>query len=128
MKAVIIGAVVGIVVLIAAVVAILIWVDPGLPFLQKSAYLSTALLSVFACGMLIALTAIFAAVAALVAVLRKLTQEKVAPLIDKVNETTDTVRGTVSYVGEGVVSPLVKFAAILAALRGGIAALFTARK
>jgi hypothetical protein len=124
MKGIIIGAVVFILLLIAAVIAILIWVDPQLPFLQKSAYLSISLISVFACGMLIALTAIFAAIAALVAVLRKLTQEKVAPLIDKVNETTDTVRGAVTYVGEGVVSPLVKFAAILAAFRGAIAGLF----
>jgi hypothetical protein len=124
MKGIIIGAIVFIVLLIVGVIAILIFVDPQLPFLQKTAYLSASLISVIACGMLIALTAIFAAIAALIAVLRKLSQEKVAPLIDKVNETTDTVRGTVTYVGEGVVSPLIKFAAILAALRGAITGLF----
>jgi hypothetical protein len=122
MKGIIIGAVAFIVLLIVAFVLILIFVD--VTALQKTAYLSVSLLSVFACGMLIALTAIFAAVAALVAVLRKLSAEKVAPLIDKVNETTDTVRGTVTYVGEGMVSPLIKFAAVLAALRGAIAGVF----
>jgi hypothetical protein len=125
MKGIVIGAVVAVILLIVAVVAILIWVDNG--FLQKTANLSVTLISVLACGLLIALTALVAVIAALVNVLKNLTENKVAHLIDKVNETADTARGTAMYVGEGVVSPMVRVSAMLAGLRGAISGLFTKR-
>ncbi len=127
MKAIIAGLIALIVLLIAGVVAILIWVDPGQPFLQKAANLSVALIAVAACGVLIALTALVGAVAALVAVLSNLAKTKVDPLLDKVNETTDTLRGTVAYVGEGVVSPMVRLASMLAGVRGAVTVLFRRR-
>ncbi len=119
----IIGGIV-IAVLIAAVVAILIFVDTNQPFLQKTANLSVTLIAVLACGLLIAVTALVALLAALVGILNNLTKTKVGPLIDKISEATDTARGTVAYVGEGVVSPMVRLASILAGLRGAIGVLF----
>ena len=108
--------------LIAGVVAILILVDPVV--LQKTANLSVTLIAVLACGLLIAVTALVALLAALVGILNNLTKTKVGPLIDKISEATDTARGTVAYVGEGVVSPMVRLASILAGLRGAIGVIF----
>jgi predicted PurR-regulated permease PerM len=125
MKKVAIFGGIAVVVLIAALVAVLIWVDTD--FLRKLSYVSLSMMSVFACGLLIAVTALVAIIAALIQVLNNLTREKVSPLIDKVNEAADTARGTAVYVGEGIVSPMVRLASLLAAVRGAVSALFTKR-
>jgi uncharacterized membrane protein YccC len=127
MKAIIIGAVIFVVALIVGVVVILIFVDQGQPFLQKTANLSVTLISVLACGLLIAITALVAVLAALVTVLSNLTKTKVSPLIDKINETADTARGTAVYVGESVASPMIRTAALIAGVRGAVSGLFRKR-
>lgn len=117
----------GIVVVILIAAPIVIFAVASPQDLQKAANLATIVTSVFACGLLISITALVAAVVVLISVIANLTSTKVGPLIDKVNETADTARGTAAYIGEGVVSPLVKVAGILAAVRAAVAALFRAR-
>ena len=118
----IIGAVVVILLLIAIPTAIFIWVPAEA--VQKLFYMSGMLTGVFACGLVIATLALVVAVLLLVRVLTGLTDSKVGPLLDKINETADSAKGTIAYVGEGVASPLVKLAAILAGIRAAIVTLF----
>ncbi len=91
--------------------------------LRSMSYVAIIFTSIFACALVISVTALVVAVVFLVRVLTSLTDSKVAPLLDKINETADSAKGTISYVGEGVVSPLVKVSAILAGIRAGIVAL-----
>lgn len=88
--------------------------------------LSVVFVSAFLCLLVAVMVALTAVLAGLFFVIQSLLK-KVDPLLDKVNETADTAKGTVAYVGEGVVSPLVKVAMILAAIRGAIGALFKGR-
>ncbi len=118
----IIGAIVVAILLIFVPIAIFIWVPEQA--LRTASYESTVVLSFFACGLLLVSIALVAAILVLVSVITKLTDTKVSPLIDKISETADSAKATVAYVGEGVVSPLVKIAAILAGIRGAVKALF----
>lgn len=102
--------------------------------MQKAANLATVTVAFFACGLLISTTALVVVVTALIGVVSNLIDKKVnplvdrvTPLLDKVNETADAAKGTVTYVGEGVVSPLIKVSSILAAVRGGVSALLKNR-
>ena len=115
------GIVVGLV-LILVPIAIFIWVPEQA--LRTASYEATVVMSFFACGLLVVSIALVAAILVLVSVITKLTDTKVSPLLDKAMETADSAKATVAYVGEGVVSPLVKIAAILAGIRGAIKALF----
>jgi hypothetical protein len=129
----IIGAIVVILLLIAIPILLLIFVPAD--GMAHAANLARVVTSFFACGLLIVTTALVAVIAVLVAVITRLLDTKVsplidtkiAPLVDKINETADTARGTVAYVGEGAVSPLIKMAAILAGVRSAIRALFRGR-
>jgi hypothetical protein len=118
----IIGGIVVAIVLILVPIAIFIWVPEQA--LRTASYEATVVMSFFACGLLITTIALVAAILVLVSVITKLTDTKVSPLLDKAMETADSAKATVAYVGEGVVSPLVKIAAILAGIRGAIKALF----
>ncbi|MBN9387781.1 MAG: hypothetical protein J0I20_07025 [Chloroflexi bacterium] len=118
----IIGGIVVALVIILVPIAIFIWVPEQA--LRVASYEATVVMSFFACGLLVVTIALVAAILVLVSVITKLTDTKVGPLIDKVSETADSAKATVAYVGEGVVSPLVKIAAILAGIRGAIKALF----
>lgn len=109
--------------LFIAVPILIFWLVPE-QALRTASYEATVVLSFFACGLLIVSIALVAAILVLVSVITKLTDTKVSPLIDKVMETADDAKATVAYVGEGVVSPLVKIASILAGIRGAIKALF----
>ncbi len=122
----IVGGIVVVLLLVLGPIAIFIWVP--LQALQTLAYMSIGVMSFFACGLLIATIALVVAIFFLIRVLTSLTSTKVGPLIDKINETADSAKGTVAYVGEGVVSPLVKIAAILAGIRAAIGALFRGSK
>jgi signal transduction histidine kinase len=115
------GIVVAIVVI--AVPILIFWLVPE-QALRVASYEATVVMSFFACGLLVVTIALVAAILVLVSVITRLTDTKVSPLLDKVTEATDSAKATVAYVGEGVVSPLVKIAAILAGIRGAIKALF----
>jgi hypothetical protein len=129
----IIAAIVGALVVAIIICALILWLVPA-DFLRKAADLATVTVSFFACGLLIVTTGLVVGILALVGIINNLVDNKVGPLMDKVtpmldkaNEAVDTARGTVTYVGEGVVSPLVKVSSILAAVRGGISALLRSR-
>jgi hypothetical protein len=119
---IIVGAIVVILVLLIIPVAIFIWVPSDA--VQKLFYMSGILTGFFACALVITTVALVAAILLLVRVLTSLTDSKVGPLLDKINETADSAKGTIAYVGEGVTSPLVKLAAIFAGIRAAIMALF----
>ncbi|HEX2913832.1 MAG TPA: hypothetical protein VH186_23710 [Chloroflexia bacterium] len=122
MKGIIAGIIAAIVLAIVILVVVFIWV----PFdaVAKLGWMAVMITSFFACGLLLVTSALVAAVLVLIRVITNLTEDKVGPLIDKVNETADSAKGTVAYVGEGVVSPLIKISAILAGIRAAIATLF----
>jgi hypothetical protein len=46
-----------------------------------------------------------------------LLRDEIAPILDSVNETAGTVRGTTTFVSDAVVSPMIKVASYGAALR-----------
>lgn len=54
--------------------------------------------------------------------LRRLLRENVAPAVDSLRESLDSVRGTLEYTGETVVSPVIRVYSIVKGVRGGIAA------
>ncbi|MEI6043583.1 MAG: hypothetical protein WCS37_04220 [Chloroflexota bacterium] len=126
------GVVGALVVIIAILVALMLWTsDLGM---TKAANLATILVAFFACGLLIATVGLVVAILVLVVVINNLVDKKVNPLMDqltpllnKASETVDTAKGTVTYLGEGVVSPLIKVSSILAAVRGGVSALLQNR-
>lgn len=109
--------------IVIAVPILIFWLVPE-QALRTASYEATVVMSFFACGLLVTTIALVAAILVLVSVITKLTDTKVSPLLDKAMETADSAKATVAYVGEGVVSPLVKIAAILAGIRGAIKALF----
>ena len=115
----IVGTLIGVIVVVT-----LILVFASTEFLERASYLATVVISFFACGLLIMSTGVVVALMALLSVVTNLIDKKVGPLVDKVNETADSAKGTVAYVGEGVVSPLIKIASILAGIRAAIRALF----
>jgi hypothetical protein len=118
----IIGGIVVALIVILVPIAIFIWVPEQA--LRTASYEATVVMSFFACGLLVVSIALVAAILVLVSVITSLTDKKVGPLVDRLTETADSAKATVAYVGEGVVSPLVKISAILAGIRGAVKALF----
>ncbi len=118
----IIGGIVVALIVIVVPIAIFIWVPEQA--LRTASYEATVVMAFFACGLLVVSIALVAAILVLVSVITSLTDKKVGPLVDRLTETADSAKATVAYVGEGVVSPLVKIAAILAGIRGAVKALF----
>jgi len=47
----------------------------------------------------------------------KLLREEIKPVLDSVNETTSTVRGTTAFVSNTVVKPVIEVASYLSAIR-----------
>ena len=125
-KIIIAVGVVLVVALIAFVVFLQLAADPvQTDGIAKFRDISLIFVTPLLCLLLIANVALFAGIAALVIVLRNVLG-KAEPLMDKVGETVDTVRGTAAYAGEAAVSPAVKVASILAGVRGATVALFRA--
>jgi hypothetical protein len=123
-KYIIIG-ILAFVVLIALLIFVPILLIPN-GWLDSAAKWSLFLISGFLCLLIAVMIALTALVAALVGAVLMLVK-KADPLVEKLTETADTAKGTVAYVGEGVVSPLIKVSMILAAIRGAINALFRGR-
>lgn len=46
-----------------------------------------------------------------------LLRQEIRPILDSVNETASTVRGTTAFVSDTVVSPVMRIAGIISALR-----------
>jgi hypothetical protein len=47
----------------------------------------------------------------------RLLREEIQPILDSVNETASTVRGTTAFVSDTVVSPVMRVAGVISALR-----------
>jgi len=47
----------------------------------------------------------------------RLLNEEIRPILDSVNETASTVRGTTTFVSDTVVSPVMRVAGLVSALR-----------
>lgn len=47
----------------------------------------------------------------------RLLEEEIKPILDSVNETASTVRGTTSFVSDTVVSPVMRVAGLVSAIR-----------
>ncbi len=47
----------------------------------------------------------------------RLLQDEIQPILDSVNETASTVRGTTTFVSDTVVSPVMRVAGLVSALR-----------
>ncbi|OQY22710.1 MAG: hypothetical protein B6I34_05570 [Anaerolineaceae bacterium 4572_32.1] len=60
--------------------------------------------------------------------LSKLLREEILPILNSTNETVSTVKQTTNFVSDTVVSPLVKAASTIAAVRGGMKAIFKRRR
>lgn len=54
--------------------------------------------------------------------LRKVMKENLAPAIDSLKDTLDTVRGTTEVVGESVISPLVRIYSVVSGVRSAVGA------
>jgi hypothetical protein len=60
--------------------------------------------------------------------LTKLLREEVLPILNSTNETVSTVKQTTTFVSDVVVSPLVRVASTISAVRGGLRAIFGPRR
>ena len=47
----------------------------------------------------------------------RLLQEEIKPILDSVNETASTVRGTTNFVSDTVVAPVMRVAGLVSAIR-----------
>lgn len=47
----------------------------------------------------------------------RLLREEIQPILDSINETASTVRGTTAFVSDTVISPMMRIAGIISALR-----------
>lgn len=74
---------------------------------------AVAYVSAFACVGAI----LFVAVAALLALLVFQVQGHIVPLLEKLTETVQTVKGTTTFVSESVVTPIIKVAGAAAGAR-----------
>ena len=60
--------------------------------------------------------------------LTRLLQEEIKPMLDSMQETVGTVKGTASLVSETIVSPAVKIGGLAAGLRRALEVMFTERR
>jgi hypothetical protein len=62
------------------------------------------------------------------AALVNLLQNEIQPIVDNLNETSSTVRGTAQFMNENVVEPVMKWGSLTAALGGAARELFGLRR
>ncbi len=112
----IVGAVV---VFLAIILTITIFLLPD-PKLQSLAELSIVLMAAFSClGSLL-----FAAFIAVMIWIGLLIKDNVTPLLDNAADTARTAKGTAVFVGEGVVTPIIKVAGAAAGVKAAVQSLF----
>ena len=70
----------------------------------------------------IASFALVVAVVLLVLALRRVLNQNAAPAIDSLKSTLDNARGTTEFVGETVVSPIIRVYAVFTGVRSGLRA------
>jgi hypothetical protein len=105
--------VVGLLVIIAALLPIGIGIFGSPEAAMRMQAISVAYVSAFACVGAI----LFVVVAALLALLVFQLQNHIVPLLEKVTDTMQTVKGTTTFVSESVVTPIIKVAGAAAGAR-----------
>jgi predicted tellurium resistance membrane protein TerC len=111
-KALIIGGIAGVVVLVIALAAAAVW-------LVSHPEQAASVRDVFIIFMALEFIVIGAALVVLmfqVAVLTNMLQHEIKPILDSTNETINTVRGTTTFLSENLVEPVVKLNTYLAAI------------
>ena len=58
----------------------------------------------------------------------KMLREEVSPMLDSASETVDTVQGTVNFVSQNVVSPVIKVRSYTSGIQQGLRSLFVVGK
>ena len=66
--------------------------------------------------------ALLIALVVLVMTLRRILNENAAPAIDSLRDTLDNAKGTSEFVGESVVSPIIRVYSVFNGIRGGLQA------
>jgi hypothetical protein len=109
----IVGAVVGVVVLLAAIVAFIVYLaNPGTPTDKiRDIFIIFMALEFLVLGLALVILIIQ------LATLINLLQNEVKPILDSTNETANTLRGTAMFLSDNLVDPVIKLNEYLAALR-----------
>ncbi|MBA2363574.1 MAG: hypothetical protein H0V86_08605 [Chloroflexia bacterium] len=113
MKKALIGAAVGIVMVVVAIIAIWLFVDPTLAGLRDIMLVAVGFTMFL---LFLSLSMVALALIGLIGLLR----EKVPPLLDTANSTAESVRGTTGFVSERVASPFIKASAAAAGARAAV--------
>ncbi|MDQ3327870.1 MAG: hypothetical protein M3506_05030 [Chloroflexota bacterium] len=113
MKKALIGAAVGIVLVVVAIIAIWLFVDPSLEGLRD---IMVVVVGFTMFLLFLSLSMVALALIGLIGLLR----EKLPPLLDTANSTAESVRGTTGFVTERVASPFIKASAAAAGARAAV--------
>jgi len=113
LKKALIGAAVGIVMVVVAIIAIWLFVDPTLVGLRDIMLVAVGFTMFL---LFLSLSMVALALIGLIGLLR----EKVPPLLDTANSTAESVRGTTGFVSERVASPFIKASAAAAGARAAV--------
>jgi predicted tellurium resistance membrane protein TerC len=112
-KAIIAGIIAGIVVIVLSlVVAVILLMQPGAP----TAKIRDVFIIVVALESLVIGAALVVLVVQLASLIN-LIQHEIRPILAATSETVNTLRGTVEFLGENVVEPVVKLNGYLAGLK-----------
>ncbi len=115
----VIGIVIAVVVVLAALITLVIFLLPH-PKLQNLAELSIVIMAGFSClGSLL-----FAALIGVLIWVGLLVKNNVTPLLDNAADTARTAKGTAVFVSEGVVTPIIKVAGAAAGVKAAVQSLF----
>jgi len=111
-KRIIIAVIIGVVILLAALIfAIILLLQPTTPTDRiRDVFIIVVALESLVIG--VALIVLIVQVASLI----NLLQNEVRPILNATNETVNTLRGTVEFLGENVVEPVIKLNGYLAGI------------
>ncbi|HZD56154.1 MAG TPA: hypothetical protein VE136_05505 [Anaerolineales bacterium] len=120
----IIGAVIGVVILLAAIVAFIVYLaNPGTPTDKiRDIFIIFMALEFLLLGLALVILIIQ------LATLINLLQNEVKPILDSTNETANTLRGTAMFLSDNLVDPVIKLNEYLAGLRRMMNLINIARK
>jgi hypothetical protein len=120
----IVGAVIGVVILLAAIVAFIVYLaNPGTPTDKiRDIFIIFMALEFLLLGL--ALVILIVQLATLI----NLLQNEVKPILDSTNETANTLRGTAIFLSDNLVDPVIKLNEYLAGVRRMMNLINIARK
>lgn len=120
----IVGAVIGVIVILAAIVAFIVYLaNPGTPTDKiRDIFIIFMALEFLLLGLALVILIIQ------LATLINLLQNEVKPILDSTNETANTLRGTAIFLSDNLVDPVMKLNEYLAGLRRMMGLIKIARK